>query len=415
MGTVALAAASRWPSDEHDLVVVGQRERGVELVEEYARHIGVVPTTLEEAAGRRYDSVLIHSYAHWSGLTQILSSLDCRHVDFYADGLRNELRFSPPHPGIGSSGSLVYFGYALHNELVAGQLGPVDHFVVPLERYGAFWRWLAATHPSPGPRAGDVLGRDDVLVAMRYWGRSRMYPTPSPVTAADVIGQIELPGSTRRVVVRHDPRLLVSFPRILDRVRAVVPSDIEVRTWDETVGYDPSLGSLDVLDRSVFTESWDLAGFFGYDGTPNLLVGALQPRTPVLWPTAETIRSAIVEPRAAAAAIETIRIQRSALEQMREGAEAPEVTTPGLDEAAVLDEIDPRTYAGLEDWTSSEADAVLLAVLDVVGLDESADPGEVVARLHGLLADRLRFERLLHEQSLTVGATASPHSQGASQ
>jgi hypothetical protein len=250
---------------------------------------------------------------------------------------------------------------------------------------------------------------------MRYWGRSRMYPTPSPVTAAEVIGQLELPGSTRRIVVRHDPRMLVGFPRILDRVREVVPSEIEVRTWDETVGYDSSLGSLDVLDRSVFSESWDLAGFFGYDGTPNLLVGALQPKTPVLWPSAETIRSAVVEPTAAAAAVETIRIQRSALEQLREGAAAPEVTTSGLDEAAVLDAIDPRTYAGLEDWTSSEADAVVLVALDVLGLDESADPGEVIARLHGLLADRLRFEHLFQEQSSMAGATASPRSQEASQ
>lgn len=35
-----------------------------------------------------------------------------------------------------------------------------------------------------------------------------------------------------------------------------------------------------------------------------------------------------------------------------------------------------------------------LAALDVTGLPDSANAAEVVARLHGLLEDRLRFERL---------------------
>lgn len=412
LGTIVVAAAAHRPGEDHDLVLLGAREPGIELVEEYARHLGIVPTTLAAAAHRAYESVLVHSFAHWADLPGMLETLPAAHVDYYADGLRNELRFRPPHPGIGTARSLVYFGYALHNDLVSAQLGAVDHRVVSLDQFAAFWQWLAGAHPSPGPRVADVLRPDDVLVAMRYWGRSRMYPTPSALTVADVLGGLDLPAGTRRLVVRPDPRSLVDFSRILARIREVVPPDIDVATWADVVGYDTTLGSLDVLDRFVFNESWNLGGFFGYDGTPNYLVAATQPATRILWPSAELLRDAIVDPTAAAAAVETVRIQRSAVEQIAHGVQVPEVRTSGSGAAAVLDRIDPQQHAGTSDWTRSESEAVLLAVLDVVGLDESAEASEVIARLRGLFADRVHFERLLREHLAATNPAAGEREQG---
>ena len=54
LGTMVLAAAAQWPGEDHDLVLLGAREPGIELVEEYARHLGIVPTTLAAAAQEHF-------------------------------------------------------------------------------------------------------------------------------------------------------------------------------------------------------------------------------------------------------------------------------------------------------------------------------------------------------------------------
>ncbi|WP_149202568.1 hypothetical protein [Actinotalea subterranea] len=397
-----LATVALRQNDDHDLVVLGAREPGVELVESFARTVGVVPTTMATARKRIYDSVLIHSYAHWADLQDIVESLQTTHVDYCADGLRNELRFNPPHTGIQRVRSLFYFGYTLHNQLVSTQLGSVSWQTVPVDSLGEFWRWLERERPTERPRPSDVLHQDDLLVAMRYWGRSRMYPTRGAMTAADILGELDLPHGTRRLIVRADPRSLVDFRRMLARIREVLPPDVELTTWADLIGYDASLGSLDVLDRFAYTEHWRLGAFFGYDGTPNILISATQPGTRVIWPSSELIRNAIIDPAAAAATTETIRIQRAVAQQFSMDVKVPEVSTSGTKAAAILDRIDPRSHGGVSDWTRSEVESVILAVLDVVGLGCTADAGETVDRLRGLLADRVRFENLLLEQGSTV-------------
>jgi len=364
------------------------------MVEAYAREIGLTLSTLAEASEHHYDTVLVHSYAHWSALSEILAPLRVDRVDYFSDGLRNELRFRAPHPALGTAPHLLYFGYSLLNDIVGRQFGPLPAQTVPLGDLAEFWHWLEVAHPSHGRAPADALQATDLLVAMRYWGRSRMYPTASAMASADALGALSIPAGVGRVVVRPDSRALVSADRMLERIRDVIPSGVEVAAWSDLIDDNPSLGSLDVLDRHAFVQSWDLGAFFAYDGSPNVLVGATQPRTTILWPSRRLIRRHVIDKSAAAAAAETVRIQRTVVTQFRAGVRLPNARTDGRREAAVLDALDPGLTVGRASWTPAESEAVILAALDVTGLTDSGSAPETVDRLRGLLADRVRFEHL---------------------
>lgn len=188
----------------------------------------------------------------------------------------------------------------------------------------------------------------DLLVAMRYWGRTSMYPSTTAFAAPDAVKSLAIPASTRRIIVRPEPRSLVDQRRLTNRIRDVVPPHVEVVTWSEVIDDDPSLGSLDLLERHAYTQSWDLGAFFGFDGRPNVLVGATQPGTTVLWPRRQLLHRHISSRRAASAAAETVRIQHSVVSQLHAGNPIPSVRTRGRLEASILDALDPSGAATAE-------------------------------------------------------------------
>lgn len=81
----------------------------------------------------------------------MIAALRVERIDYFADGLRNELRFRPPHIALdGPAPGVVFFGYALLNDLVRSQLGPITHEVLSFRELSHFWKWLAHIRPATG-------------------------------------------------------------------------------------------------------------------------------------------------------------------------------------------------------------------------------------------------------------------------
>jgi hypothetical protein len=393
-----LAYAHAFPDADYTLLLVGEEEAGAAVVRQLCTELGVEVIDLATASARDFDCVIVHSYAHGDELAGLVSSLHHDEVWYYSDFFRNDFILAP---GLDLSASvLIYFGWHLDDVGLRQELSAPAREVriVPLESIRALWTMVGARIPT-GLDAIPLIANDDLLVAVRYWGHGSMYQTLRLDTIVDAICDLDIPDSVRRVVIKRDPRALIDWNELMGRTRLRLRADLEVVEWEGPVESQALLGSLDVLDLYLFTRDWIHGHFFGFDGTPNVIVGITQPQAIIHWLDVGLLDSYFYNPTNRHMIEESLRWQQNIVAQYRSG------QTTGLSSPYVGSHFRDLLNHPLSLETAIDrgfAGAIVNHLASTVELEPEPDLIALVTRVDALRRDRIHYERLWHaEEAVT--------------
>ncbi len=389
-GLYLLAYAHAYPEAEYFLLGYGEPDAGTGVVNSLASRLGVTPITAEAAMAHDFDVVLTHSYVDTDVVSEILSGISFDQTWYYADLIRNGFIW-PPQTDLSKS-TLVFFGWELVDEVWALELAapPRDVHVVALDSIRTLWSMVVEHAPGvldvPPATDGSTL-----LIAMRYWGNTSVYQTRRAQSVIDAVADLELPSTVSRVVVKHDPRSIVPDCEVEDALRERLDPRVAVVPWTPDEAIHVALGSLDVLDLYLFAGDWLKGHFFGFDGTPNVLVGVTQSQVDVLWPRNERLRDYFIDPLAVSQVMETVEWQRNVVEQYRSSGATSITTTYSGQYFRALFTQNLRVDGALERGLLK---ASIDRIADSVGLGPDPILFELAVRVAGQRNDRLRYEHL---------------------
>jgi len=396
-GLLLLAYAESRPGPEYSLLVVGEEDVGVSVLRRAAAKLSIEVISQPEASGREFEALVVHSYLHRSSLKQITESIRHRELWYYADSFRNGFIF--PDGADLSRSRLIYFGWAHEDPTLTAHLAspPAAVEVVPLSSVERVWGVVGEV-AGTGTEAPVSIGRHDLLVAMRYWGTPPWYPTRRRDSILDsvadaVVSTVDHDRFTR-VVVKPDPRSLVSSADVMRGLRDRLGPGREVIEWDEPEAPTLALGSLNVLDRYLFGSHWVDGAFFGFDGTPNPLVGLTQPGATIIWPVLSRLDSYFSEPHASEAVHNAVVAQQEVVARHRAGAVEPVIVSRSdtpyrwlFDRTTRFDEAAPEFLRATVDRIAS-----------TVELGADPDLHELVSRVEGIRRDRIDFENAFRHE-----------------
>jgi hypothetical protein len=136
----------------------------------------------------------------------------------------------------------------------------------------------------------------------------------------------------------------------------------------------------------------DLGYFFGFDGTDNLVVGATQPKTEVLWVPETILARHFSFPSTVEAVGTTIAWHRDIVAQVRSGALT--VTPPLTDTSATAKSLDVLARPDQQDDENGthRASVGRTRLASSVGLDASAGIESIIERVDALRRDRIAAE-----------------------
>lgn len=313
-----LAYAHAFPDADYTLLLVGEEEAGAAVIRELCTELGVEVIDLATASARSFDCVIVHSFAHRDELAGLLTSIPHDEVWFYADGFRNDFIF--PDGRDLSESVLIYFGWQLDDPGLRRELSAPAREVriVPLDSMRLLWNLVSARVPE-GSGSLPQIAHDELLIAVRYWGHSELYQTFRFDTVVDTICDLDIPESVRRVVIKHDARTLIDPRELIGRTKLRLRDDLDVVEWEASAESQALLGSLDVLDLHLFTRDWIHGHFFGFDGTPNVIVGVTQPQAVLHWPDVAVLDSYFYNPATRLMVEDSLTWQQNIVAQYRSG------------------------------------------------------------------------------------------------
>jgi len=387
-----LAYAHAYPDADYTLLMVGEEDAGAAVIRQLCAELGMEVIDLATASARSFDCVIVHSYAHGDELAGLLASLPHDEVWYYVDFFRNELILPA---GLDLSESvLIYFGWQLDDVDLRQELSAParEERVVPLESMRALWN-LVGERVSAGLDAIPPIAKDDLLIAVRYWGHGSMYQTLRLDTIVDAICDLDIPDSVRRVLIKPDSRALIDRHELMGRARLRLRADLEVVEWESPVESQALLGSLDVLDLYLFTRNWIHGHFFGFDGTPNVIVGVTQPQAIIHWLDVGLLDSYFYNPTTRHMIEESLRWQQDIVATYRSG------QTTGLSSPYVGSFLRDLLNRPLSLETAIDrgfAGAIVNHLASTVELEPGPDLIALVTRVDALRRDRIQYERLWH-------------------
>ncbi len=389
-GVHLVAYIRAFPDAEYSLLPYGEEERGGQVVREICAAFNIAVVDVDAARTTSFDAIAVHSYVDPDVVAGLLAAIDHGEVWFYADMIRNGFTF-PVGQDLSHS-TLIHFGWILNDDSWAhGDVStPRDVRVVPLESIRSMWKLVGERVESDLTTAPQI-DEHTLLIALRYWGNTSTYQTRQPDSLLDAITELDLPGGLTSVVVKHDPRSLLSAQDVIESLQASFGNDIRVSAWQDKAEVRDALGSLDVLDLYLFSGDWLRGHFFGFDGTPNVLVGATQSHATIHWPNVGRLGAYFFEPDAVGVVREGIAWQKDIVDQLSQGA------TEGL--SASYDGSHFRSlFESRLEFDTALNRGYLPTIVDhlasTAGLPPNPDLKDLVIRIDGLKRDRLYFDRL---------------------
>jgi hypothetical protein len=372
--------------------------------------VGVV--SAPEARLRTFDEIVVHSYALWGELDSVLAEFSHRRVRWMADELAAAFKFDGPARLDGAT--LLRFGWDLDDAYIRtlndGTLPPTT--VVPFDSFQHIYEQLRTASGITNSPLEDLTATD-ILISERYWGRLH-YQSFDFRVVANVIADLELPAQARRIVFKADPRSVALAEETIAHLAASFDGQLAVELWREAPSYRARLGSLNSLRFHLMTGPSDLGYFFGFDGTDNLVVGATQPKTEILWVPDTVLAQHFSFPSTVEAVQATIAWQRDIVGQVRSG--AMNITPPQTDTSTLAKSLDVLDRPDLQDDENGARRASVgrIRLGSSVGLDATAGIETIVERVDALRRDRIAAElRALRLEAFTARAEQLLEAPGA--
>ena len=242
-----------------------------------------------DAVGRDYNALfLLPNNILFANSQAYLEGIRFQRVVFCADGFRNGLCFDPNLP---LPTEVIFWGFKLREKSFFDSF-EFDYLdkrckVVPINYIVEAWKdVLEAVLRESNVNYGDVLGKDDVLVVLRHWGKYHYKFRPGvqiETLTEEYLGELK---DKKRIIVKGHPLDLEAEESTCLHLRGVYGSKgLEVLKWSDCFLSDSPNAWLLCPESMILNNSFRKLGeLVAFDSSTNVLAQIFLPEVSVAWP-----------------------------------------------------------------------------------------------------------------------------------
>ncbi len=242
------------------------------------------------AQKQSYDYIVLQPYEGFAGHKKILDQYSFQSIIYFSDSLRNGMYSFPRLDG--RTTDLVYFGFELFenafNDNLNSRQKEIKKSIVSIESVKKTWLDLINLYPNQNHK--QILGKSDLLIAMRHWGNAPHYIFKKDNLEIYLEEEIKSQTGVSRIIFRKHPRLSSDLDlRIKSHLCHVskFSKEVELVRWEELFGENVAFPELSSPEAEFWKTDHDLGKFFGFDGSLNTLVKLRCPKVEVIYPNKE--------------------------------------------------------------------------------------------------------------------------------
>jgi len=267
-------------------LAIANGEKLPEKTYRFLESIGVAIVDIEVAKNNKYNSILLQPYHDFQDHLKFLGCFNFEKISYFSDALRNGM-YSLPNLDKRTI-EFIYFGFELIEETFLENLDSsqieIPRIIVSFESIRKIWVGLGQSMELD--ISTDRLKPDDLLVVMRHWGHTDLYPFRDGKKLEDYLWlEMQTWPKSRRVIIKRHP-WLNSDQGVYEslRVRLDEAWGSTLHFWEDLFPVPDNFPELGSPEYVLWASKQNLGTVFAFDGSLNNLFSYLYPMTSIRYP-----------------------------------------------------------------------------------------------------------------------------------